>query len=87
MSPVCVPCETVMKCSKTGRGVLHHDERGEPYQLWSSDEYECPSCGRRVIARFASAPISHHHEDHFARDVEAYESRGNLVHAHYRHVK
>lgn len=60
-SPVCVPCRREMRCSKNGR-VLETLSAGEPYQLWSGDEFECPSCGTRVIARFGMEPIAEAHE-------------------------
>lgn len=54
--PVCVTCQREMRCNKNGR-ILEMISGGEPYQLWSGDEYKCPTCGLAVIARYGSNPI------------------------------
>lgn len=67
MRPVCVPCETEMLCSKTGRRVMLFDSNDQPYLVHAGDEFECPTCKTRVVQGFARAPLAEHWQPGFVR--------------------
>ena len=55
--PICVNCRVSLRCEKTGVDV--EAMTGQmPYQIWSGDLFECPSCGIRVISGFGSKPVA-----------------------------
>lgn len=56
----CVRCRRFMKPVKTGQVVEELDSRGEPFKVWSCDEFACDECGARVVTRFAVAPLAEH---------------------------
>ena len=77
--PVCVNCRREMRCSKTGR-VLEMVSAGRPYQLWSVDEFKCPTCGMRVLAGYGRAPMAEgFDEDRYATMKEYEETEKNVV--------
>ncbi len=65
MRPVCVPCETEMLCSKTGRKVMLLDSNAAPYQVHVGDEFECPSCKTRVVQAIVRTPVVEHWQEGF----------------------
>ena len=88
--PIC-GCGRVMDCSTTGLKVLTITDDGQDYQLWSSDEYECPNCGAKVAAINSSAPIAEHWQPGFERAKRAAEAPGAggrrmMMRAYYGHV-
>jgi hypothetical protein len=72
MRPVCVECRCEMRCEKNDVRVLI---RGE---IWSGDLWECPHCGRHVVAGFGARPLASEGEPHFAAVFRASSERGEL---------
>lgn len=56
MSPVCVKCQIQMRRKKIGAFVELMAGK-DPYQIWSTDIFECPTCGLSIVAAFALKPI------------------------------
>jgi hypothetical protein len=73
----CVRCGLFMKPIKTGQIVEELDGYGEPYKVWSCDEFACDECGARVVTRFASTPIVEQFQPEYAavRTRAAYRLR------------
>lgn len=85
--PVCVSCCCEMRAEKNDRRVLLHFDAppvdtGEPYQLWSGDEYRCPRCGVRIITGWGRDPISERYQEGFEATYLRDEEDGNLRHVH-----
>ena len=77
--PVCVHCKRELRCSKNGR-VLELISAGEPYQLWSGDEFQCPDCGTRVIVGYGREPMAEgFQKDRYAAMKQFENSRQNVV--------
>lgn len=84
--PIC-GCGRVMRCSTTGLSVLTHTEDGAEYELWASDEFECPSCSAKVVIVNAREPIAEHWQPGFERAKRAAstpDGRKRLFKAYYR---
>lgn len=57
-SPViCVNCRLPMRCTKNERA-LEVLCAGDPYQLWSGDQFQCPQCGVSVLTGFGREPLA-----------------------------
>ncbi len=56
---VCPRCEVEMGLATSGVHVIEWAEFG-PYRLWEADEWECSSCGLKIIAGFANSPLEHY---------------------------
>ena len=58
--PVCSECKTFMRCHKNGRKVeiLSGSGFDEPYQIWSGDEWECPSCKVKIVVGWGHKPMA-----------------------------
>jgi len=67
-----------MRCNKNGR-ILEMISGGMPYQLWSSDEYKCPSCGVLILVKFGREPIAEHFDEQRYRRHKEYEAQTNNV--------
>ena len=76
MRPVCVECRIPMRASKNDRGYLETSD-GKPFRLWSSDEYQCPSCGIRILTGFGYQHIAEHYEEDFQSHLDSYKD--NLI--------
>jgi len=76
MRPVCVYCCTPMAPSKNDRGYLETHSDGQPFRLWSCDEYQC-KCGNRVLTGFGYQAIAEHYEDDFQGHLDFYKD--NLI--------
>ena len=77
MRPVCVECSIHMVALKNDRGFLTTHSDGKPFQLWSCDEYVCPSCDHKILTGFGYQPIAEHYEDDFQGHLDSYKD--NLV--------
>jgi len=72
----CVSCKVFMRPAKVGAEIVEMTEGHEgtviPYQLWSSDMLECPSCGAKVCMIMPTQqPIMQHYEEGFAARIES----------------
>jgi hypothetical protein len=68
-----------MRCHKTGRKVLLRSA-GEPYQLWSGDEFKCPTCGLRAVTQFGRSCLERGvDEPGFTKLLEIERLAGNVV--------
>ena len=77
--PVCVKCQTEMRCEKNGVGCLDMASFG-PYELWDSDLYKCPKCGVEILTGFGDLAVSVHHKENFQQLVDTYRnSKRGLV--------
>jgi hypothetical protein len=78
--PICVKCRVSMACVKTGVDV--EAMAGDmPYQIWSGDLFECPSCKVEIVSGFGQQPVAEHfQEERFAKFVPGVLLRfwGNL---------
>ena len=59
-SPVCLNCNAIMRCAKTGVYFVETYDDGTspelvPYRVYSMDEYHCPLCDTAVMVG-AGAP-------------------------------
>lgn len=55
-------------------GVPVHESAGKnpdgsvaPYKIWMGDRFQCPGCGRTIVANFAREPVSEHFQENFKR--------------------
>jgi hypothetical protein len=53
----CGRCRRFLAVVKVGCHVLEHDERNDPYQLWSADELQCRGCGITTLL-YSNSPYS-----------------------------
>lgn len=67
---VCVPCGVSYRPERNGQDALEI-VAGQPYRLWESDKWKCPSCGHEILTGFGRTPVS----EHFERDFEERVSR------------
>ena len=54
--PICTTCAIEMRCAKNESHV-ELLASGQPYQIWSGDRYECPSCSFSVVVGFGRFPV------------------------------
>jgi hypothetical protein len=57
--PICVKCQVSLKCIKTGVDV-EAMAADMPYQIWSGDLFECPSCHVEIVSGFGQQPVAEH---------------------------
>lgn len=74
MTPACKTCGVLMECSKTGAIVEIADGDGEPYQVWSGDVFQCPSCHVEVVAQYGAKPIA----ERFTPGFEGWRDRASV---------
>ncbi|MCW3991209.1 MAG: hypothetical protein NWE79_00740 [Candidatus Bathyarchaeota archaeon] len=74
----CFDCLVRLKVHKVGVRVIELDGEGAPYKLWHADVMECPSCGRKLVARFAEYPAVQQGEPGFNERVEKARQQGAL---------
>jgi len=79
MRPVCVECRVEMLPSKNNRGWLTKLSLGRPYELWASDEYECPRCEKKILTGFGANPISEHFHSDFDDWVRTWRDRDGVI--------
>lgn len=46
-----------MRCKKNSRA-LEVLSGGQPYELWSGDQFQCPQCGASVLIQFGREPMA-----------------------------
>ena len=70
---VCVSCRVFFKVEKNGVAFEEGfgDGRGQPYKLWLSDRYKCPSCGMTILAGLGREPVAEHFMSNYARLKQA----------------
>lgn len=85
MRPVCSKCEIELKCRKNGVFVIEYAGDG-PYKIWEADEYECASCGIRIVTGFGQRPISEHCKGGFDGWLSIAEKDPNTV-RNYEHAR
>jgi ribosomal protein L37AE/L43A len=71
---ICVKCQLQMRVKKNGFPLVAMAGR-DAYQLWSSDLWECPSCGAS-IANPATTPIAEHFQPEFDGAVKTSLANG-----------
>jgi hypothetical protein len=78
MSPICAKCGVEMHCHKTGRrvGLV---SGGNVYQVWSGDEFACPTCRASVVVGFPRDPLGEWDDPGFGELVKLEEGRRNLI--------
>ena len=69
MRPICSGCQTEMRPFKNGVVVVTFASFG-PYELREADEWECKSCGLKIIMGFAKAPYAEHWQDGFQSSLD-----------------
>lgn len=71
----CVKCRREMFPAKTGVELVtmaNNDDGTFPYQLWSSDEWECVECGYQVcLVEPTQQPILSHYEEGFEDRIKS----------------
>lgn len=72
---ICMDCQIEMRVKKNGRPLESMAHFGA-YQLFMSDEYECPGCGKLVafIDR-TQKPVAEHYEPSYRRTRESLETK------------
>ena len=75
--PVCVSCNTEMRCHKNGVGVLDM-AHGCVYQIWEADNYRCPCCGIEVVMGFAQRGLERW-EAPFESSLNRHTAAGTLI--------
>jgi len=64
--PICSKCGISMEVHMIGLTLVEMAfDPPVPYAMISVDEYKCPSCGCKVISKFADKPFSRHHDEDF----------------------
>ena len=76
--PVCVPCKVEFRCDKNGVPYVQ-TTNGNPYQVWDSDRWKCPSCGALVLSGFGMKPYLFKHDPHFADWYSRIQEDPNIV--------
>ena len=90
MRPVCVECRVKMRPSKNNRGWLTYMTFQDslinpsitsrrPYELWATDEYECPTCKKKILTGFGANPISEHFHSDFDDWVRTWRDRDGVI--------
>jgi hypothetical protein len=74
MKLICTNCQVEMKCSKVGVGVESMASFG-PYQFYSADVIECPSCGFK-LARTGNGTIAEHWQPSYPELLRRYGTAG-----------
>ena len=82
---VCAKCKVVLRCKENDVGAIECADFG-PYQLWSADLWECPTCGAAVLVGFGARPIAQHFQADFQRLCESYPTTVAFWHSAV-HVK
>lgn len=75
---ICVECELEMRPLKNGVFAEEHCDYDKPYKIWHCDLWQCPKCGRQILAGFGLDPVA----EHF--DKEKYEKFLPLITHHIR---
>lgn len=75
---VCVTCTTELKPVSNDTLVIETASFG-PYKVWNADVWQCPVCGREIIAGFASEPILEHYEDGFVEKLDIAKAQSKRV--------
>ena len=76
--PVCVSCCAEMRCHKNSRAV-EVQVKGRGYQVWSGDEYQCPSCLVRVVTGWGRQPMAETFMSSYVVIVSEELEAGNLI--------
>lgn len=83
--PVCSTCETEMRASTNGVGVVDYSSFG-PYKVWEADEYECPKCSIKVVVGFAEQPVYEHYEGEPFRNYIHLAEISGLMRRNYEYI-
>ena len=75
---ICSVCNVELRPYKTGVTLAEMTTFG-PQALYSSDEYECPTCNWTGILGRANEPFSRGTIEQLEAEIEAYESKGIRV--------
>ena len=63
--PICVKCQTSMRCEKNGVRVKYSVQEAQ-----NGDLYQCPTCGNQIIVGFGVKYIDHHPEKYdYVRNI------------------
>jgi sarcosine oxidase delta subunit len=74
-------CGRFMRPKKNSVTVEEVTEDGRPYKLWDADLWECPECGNRIVAGFASQPLAEHYQHTYeaTRAARARQEHGVFI--------
>ena len=70
MRPVCVKCRCEMRPEKNDFIVEEMADTEQPYRVWSTDKWRCPSCLTEIVIGFAKEPWSEHYKPDYPKIAE-----------------
>ena len=76
----CTACQVKLEIKKTGVNlVTMFLSPPEPYEVFDADLWECPSCGREIVAGVADQPFKQHWQEGFGAWYETLKANANAV--------
>ena len=83
---ICVDCEVEYKPDKNGVYLIEMAwQPPQPYKIWHSDMWICPSCLHQVIAGFGHQALAEHYQDDFQPLLNSIrDSSAVIVHCYER---
>ena len=73
-TPICVPCQRMMRCRKNEFLFAEDKYDGD---IYSSDMFECEVCKTQILIGFGREPVAQHWRD--KEQYDRYRAKARLV--------
>lgn len=87
---ICVDCQVQYRMYQIGVPVITlFLDPPRPYELWVSDLFICPGCGKLVVGAAnynGDQPIARHHDDNFQEKIDEAKRMATLANKHIIYV-